>query len=43
MSVSQLLVGEEDVPGVCDGEEMLGPSHKRALVPPGFLNVYGSG
>lgn len=43
VSVSQLLVGEEDVPRVCDSEEMLGSSHKCALVPPGFLNVYGSG
>lgn len=43
MSVIQLFVGEEDIPGVCDGEEMFGPTHKCALVPSGLLDVYGGG
>lgn len=41
--MSQLFVGEEDVPGVCDSEEMFSPTYKCALVPPRLLDVYGSG
>lgn len=41
--VGQLIVGEEDVPGVCDSEEVFSPAHESALVPPGLLDVYGSG
>lgn len=43
VSMIQLLVGEEDVAWVCDGEEVLGPTHKCALVPAGLLNVYRGG
>lgn len=41
--MGQLIVGEEDVPGVCDSEEVLSPTQKCALVPPGLLDVYGGG
>lgn len=41
--VGQLVVGEEDVPGVCDSEEVFSPTQKRALVPPRLLDVYGGG
>lgn len=41
--MGQLIVGEEDVPGVRDGEEVFSPAHEGALVPPGLLDVYGSG
>lgn len=38
--VGQLLVGQQDVPGVCDGEEVLGSTHEGALVPSRLLDVY---
>lgn len=41
--VDQLVIGEEDVPGVCDSEEVFSPTQKRALVPPRLLDVYGGG
>lgn len=41
--VGQLVVGEQHVPGVCDGEEVLGPAQEGALVPPRLLDVYGGG
>lgn len=43
VSLSELLVGQEDVPGVRHSEEMLGPTKECALVPPGLLDVYGRG
>lgn len=41
--MGQLVVGQEDVPGVCDGEEVFSPTQKCALVPPRLLDVYGGG
>lgn len=41
--MGQLVVREEDVPGVCDSEEVFSPTQKCALVPPGLLDVYGGG
>lgn len=41
--MGQLVIGQEDVPGVCDGEEVFSPTQKCALVPPRLLDVYGGG
>lgn len=38
-SIVQSLGGQQNCPGVCDLEEVLGASHERALVPSGLLDV----
>lgn len=37
--ILQLLVGQQQVPGVRHSEEMTGSSHKSALVPSRLLDV----
>lgn len=39
--VFKMFLGEEDVPRVSDGKEMLGAARKCALVPTGLVDVYG--
>lgn len=39
----QSLRGEQDIPGICDHEEVLGAPHECALVPSRLFDVYVEG